>query len=392
MDVSIVKPHITAVSDFASSLGMYSSIGKAPGSTQETVTLDSGAEALILRGVPVFRSGTFRDSMGDENTWSDLHIQEIVNHFEVLSSSGTFDRVPLRCDHFSLFSGGLSNVVGYHENLRAEKRISPVDNAEYTYLVADLVVLREDAKQNIQSGLWSKRSAEIGVYRTNSGEEFWPTLVGTAMVDVPAVEGLSFSKETDRSHRTLVLEDSMSNSTTGTGGQGTDPAPQTPAATFRVGGAETSDFAAVQAHIDAQEAELENLRKYQMDTVTAERENFVNSLADEGKILATQKEMFSKLALGMSADDFSEFKASYDGAGPQSLLGNYASGQHSAPGAGPQAQPDDTDTDEVDAAQVRMHSAIGTPSADLAKFECFKSIQSRHPEATVDAVIAGTYK
>lgn len=184
----------------------------------------------------------------------------------------------------------------------------------------------------------------------------------------------------------------MSNTSTGASGQSADPAPQAPAATFRVEGSETSDFAAVQAHIDAQAAELETLRKFQADTVTNERVNFVNSLADEGKILAPQKEMFSKLALNMNADDFSEFKASYEGAGPQKLLGKYGENQHSAPGAGPQAADDGSDADDVDAAQVRMHSAIGASHDAIAEFGCFKSIQSRHPEATVEAVIAGTFK
>ena len=144
---------ITAISDFSSSLGMSAHLSKLPGTSQETVRLESGGEALVLYGVPVFRSGTFRDSMGDENTWTDTHIAEMVSHFQQLSATGAFDRVPVRCDHYSIFSGGLSNVIGYHDNLRAEKHVSPVDNVEYTYLVADLYILREDAKANIASGL-----------------------------------------------------------------------------------------------------------------------------------------------------------------------------------------------------------------------------------------------
>ena len=106
---------ITAISDFSSSLGMSAHLSKLPGTSQETVRLESGGEALVLYGVPVFRSGTFRDSMGDENTWTDTHIAEMVSHFQQLSATGAFDRVPVRCDHYSIFSGGLSNVIGYHD-------------------------------------------------------------------------------------------------------------------------------------------------------------------------------------------------------------------------------------------------------------------------------------
>ena len=51
---------ITAISDFSSSLGMSSHLSKLPGTSNETVKLESGGEALVLYGVPVFRSGTFQ--------------------------------------------------------------------------------------------------------------------------------------------------------------------------------------------------------------------------------------------------------------------------------------------------------------------------------------------
>lgn len=385
-------PTITAISDFASSLGMSAHLAKMPGTSHETVRLDSGAEALVLREVPVFRSGTFRDSMGDENTWEASHIGEMVAHFQQLSASGAFDRVPVRCDHYSIFSGGLSNVIGYHDNLRAVNNVSPVDNQEYTYLVADLYILREDAKANIASGLWTKRSAEIGAYRTNDNREFWPTLTGTAFVDIPAVEGLSFSKQDNSDHRTVVIP------------EGTMPqpapenkTPETPAApqaSFRIAGKETSDFAAVQAHLDAQDAELATLREYRKETVKSERVGFVETLADTNKILATQKEVFSNMALKMDPEEFAKFRESFGEVGPHKLLGNYAAQQKAAPAPGTSEAGQRTEGQEqdvIDAAEVRMHSAIGAKPDDIAGYVCFTSLKARHPEATVQSVLAGDY-
>lgn len=385
-------PTITAISDFASSLGMQAELSRLPGTGQETVTLDSGVDALVLRGVPVFRSGTFRDSMGDENTWDDTHIAQMVFHFQQLSASGAFDRVPVRCDHYSIFTGGLSNVIGYHDNLRSEVHTSPVDGVSYNYLVADLFILREDAKANIASGLWTKRSAEIGAYRTNDNREYWPTLTGTAFVDIPAVEGLSFSKQVNTDHRTVVIpEEAMPQPGEQNKNHNQPPAEQ---AKFRIGGNETADFAAVQQYIDAQEAELGSLRKFRTETVESERTGFVEALAEGGQILATQKDMFSNLALKMDADEFAAFRDSYEGAGPHKMLGKYAAHQQAAPVPGsPEADKDQSlaDQDQVDVAEVRMHSAIGATPEDISKYACFSRIKARHPEATIESVLAGQY-
>lgn len=388
---------ITAISDFSSNLGMAKHLSKMPGSSYETVRLESGGEALVLYGVPVFRSGTFRDSMGDENTWTDTHIAEMVSHFQQLSASGAFDRVPVRCDHYSIFSGGLSNVIGYHDNLRAEKHSSSVDGQEYTYLVADLYILREDAKANIASGLWTKRSAEIGAYRTNDNTEFWPTLTGTAFVDIPAVEGLSFSKQVNTDHRTVVIPEGTMPQPASNDQQNHNQGPGDPAAKFRIGDTETSDFAAVQAHIDAQASELKTLREFQTNSVKSERTGFVEALAESNKILATQKDVFSNMALKMTPEEFTSFRDSFGDAGPHRMLGNYAAQQQSAPAPGsPEAGASQqiAEQDSIDAAQVRMHAAVASRPEDIqaiSEYACFTSLKARHPEATVESVVAGNY-
>ena len=170
-----------------------------------------------------------------------------------------------------------------------------------------------------------------------------------------------------------------------------------PATKFRIGDTETSDFAAVQAHIDAQAAELATLREFQTSTVKNERTGFVEALADANKILATQKDVFSNMALKMSPDEFTAFRDSFGESGPHRMLGNYAAQQQTAPAPGtPQAdaQTQAADQDAIDAAQVRMHAAVASSPEEveaIAGYTCFTSLKARHPEATVESVLAGNY-
>ena len=67
----------------------------------------SGGEQQVLRveGMPVFRSGTFRDSMGFQNTWESMHMREMVLHYNHLKDSGIFADVPVRAGHPAFFGG-----------------------------------------------------------------------------------------------------------------------------------------------------------------------------------------------------------------------------------------------------------------------------------------------
>lgn len=415
------RPEMMIVSKFASGLGLAET--KLPGRSYERFDLESGAQGLRLKDVPIFRSGEFADSMGEIKTWTDLDIQQLAANFSMLSDSGILTKVPLRCDHFSIFSGGLAGQIGYHENVRAETHSSPVDGVEYTYLMADLVVLRPDAIDSVLSGLWTNRSAEIGPYRTNfsNGEArtYEPVLLGTAFVDIPAVEGLDlFAKKEATAYAgaspTIILEESMG--ATGTnpasGASGTEDkggatqhsAPR-PAFEFRIGETTTSDFAAVQRHIDgqakqitAQETELTSLRQFQAEAVTKERTAFVTSLKDKNIITAPQAEKFSKLALDMGPEAFETFKSAYADAEPSPLLENYSSSNSVAPGAsadtpGSQAfnrqRDTESDADDILREQVRMHAMGGAKHADIEKFACFAKLKAKDSNITVAQILQG---
>lgn len=151
---------------------------------------------LILEGVAVFRSGTFRDSMGFQHQWEPEHMTQMVDNYTILSSRGIITSVPIRSDHVGFLDSSLKSVVGYHTGIRTEERINSVSGEMCTYLLADMEIIDPDAIQKIESGLWRNLSSEIGTYLTNAEAEYWPVYMGVAFVDFPAVEGLanSFSK------------------------------------------------------------------------------------------------------------------------------------------------------------------------------------------------------
>lgn len=415
------RPETMLVSKFSSGLGLAET--KLPGSRFERFDLESGNQGLRLYDVPVFRSGEFADSMGEVKVWSELDIQQLANNFSLLAESGILEKVPVRCDHFSIFSGGLAGQIGYHENVRAENRISPVDGAEYTYLMADMVILRPDAIDHVLSGLWSNRSAEIGPYSTNfSGGEsrrYEPVLLGTAFVDIPAVEGLTFAKKEATASAgaspTIILEESMgatgktpANGATGENNEGGAAQHSAPRASFefRIGKDTTSDFAAVQRHIDsqaeqitAQDAELTGLREFQSTALTKERTDYVASLVKDNIITAPQAEKFSKLVLSMDAEGFEMFKSAYADAEPHSLLENYGASSNVAPGASvdtPGSQAFNAERDKVSdeesilREQVKMHARAGRVThEEIAKYSCFTKLKAAHPDITVSQIIQG---
>lgn len=415
------RPETMLVSKFSSGLGLAET--KLPGSRFERFDLESGSQGLRLYDVPVFRSGEFADSMGEVKVWSELDIQQLANNFSLLAEAGILEKVPVRCDHFSIFSGGLAGQIGYHENVRAENRTSPVDGAEYTYLMADMVILRPDAIDHVLSGLWSNRSAEIGPYSTNfSGGEsrrYEPVLLGTAFVDIPAVEGLTFAKKEATAFAgaspTIILEESMgatgttpANGATGKENEGGVTQHSAPRASFefRIGKDTTSDFAAVQRHIDAQaeqlvaqDAELSSLREFQSSALTKERTDYVEGLKSKNLITGPQAEKFSKLALEMTPESFEVFKSAYADAEPHSMLENYGATSSVAPGASadtPGSQAFQAHREQMDDGeailreQVKVHARAGRVThEEIAKYSCFTKLKAIHPDITIDQILQG---
>lgn len=310
---------------------------------------DSGV--YVVEREAVFRSGSFRDSWGDLMTWEDLHIKQMVENFDYLRSKGVFAEVPVRDGHPGFLIHGIEGngrVVGWHTGVTAEKVKSKIDGVEYDYLFASYEITEPDAVEKYKRGTWRNRSSEIMRYVTNDEAEFFPVYGGFAFVDIPAVEGLNFGRDSgaapDGSGRVryFVMSDKEINVTSPAPGnpaqpsQPAQPAPTQPAPAptaaptqpaaphmFTINGQATSDYAAVQRHI----ATLEGAAAEARNTARAD---FVNGLVQANIILGGEQNVASMTAFAQSLSDeqFEQWKAGFQVMPRAAVLG-----QHAAPAA-----------------------------------------------------------
>lgn len=129
-----------------------------------------------ITGIRVFRAGKFKNSDGVESKWSVADLKAMVSNFHELRGNGILPHIPVRENH----SRDIRSVVGYFADLRVEGQ----------FLVADLDLTEPDAQQRYARGTYRARSLEVGGYETNDGEVYYPTVMGLAFCDIPAVEGL----------------------------------------------------------------------------------------------------------------------------------------------------------------------------------------------------------
>jgi hypothetical protein len=148
-------------------VSVYGIAGTAPAMATDT---------HVISGIRIFRAGSFSDSMGVRSEWTVEDLDAMVANFTKLRSNGILPNVPVRADH----SRSINSVVGYFTNLYREG----------DYLLADMELTEPDAVGKYQRGTYRSRSAEIGVYVTNDEQVYWPTVLGLAFCDIPAVEGL----------------------------------------------------------------------------------------------------------------------------------------------------------------------------------------------------------
>jgi hypothetical protein len=338
----------------------------------------------VVRNYPIFRAGTFKDSLGRQRTWTRENLDDMVKNFKRLKDSGALETVPVRADH----SMSVNSVVGWVLSIKRQG----------DQLLADFQFTEADAAQKFSSGTFRNRSAEVGAYETNAEEMYWPVLMGFAFVDLAAVEGLhraQFSLASAPSTREITVPDAPVTPPAATdapaeptaptgvtinlhgapvaGGAVVPPntptAPTAPAAPeggtakFRVNGAEVSDFAAVQTHIDT-------LETFVRESVNAGRTAFVKGLSDGNKIAATQVESLTAHALSLNAEQFDAFKKAYDEA-PASALFAAHGGQVTPPNGGgapaPLGQGADQPLDDVAKAEaiVAMHRRAGRSDDEI---------------------------
>lgn len=140
------------------------------------VKTDTGEFAVL--GMPILKTGTFRDSSGRQHTFDTAYLENAVQNFYALKDSGVLPNVPMRKDH----ARSVDSVVGYFENVY----VDPTGE----FLKCDFAFTDDAAANDYAKKKFRSRSIEIGPHTTNAEETYDPVIMGCAFVDLPAVEGL----------------------------------------------------------------------------------------------------------------------------------------------------------------------------------------------------------
>ncbi len=322
----------------------------------------------------------------------------MVFNFRMLRERGLFPNVPVRADH----SWSVNSLVGYFADLRVENN----------HLVADLEITEPEALERWNRGTYRARSLEVGMYETNDESVFWPVVMGVAFVDIPAVEGLYRQQASPEAHvfathmeETLVgtKQPAAPEDPTNPTVQPTDPPTQPgttteaeskppvvpdpaegrsegaeteqarqpvthggrSATTFRVAGQPVSDFAAVQAHIDA-------LEHFQRETRDENRRMFVRHLVADHKIAATQGESLTAHALSLDDTQWTAFTAVYENAPSLRLFGEFGNGVTNPSGE----PPSNADEAAVLEETVAMHRRSGMTDEQVKQTPSYSKLEA----------------
>lgn len=427
----------TLTPDARRSVGLFSS-GNLIADAKPKITFGKGKKTddivLLVSDMPVFRSGTFRDSMGFQHTWEDIHIHQMVSNFDYLVAQKVFEDIPVRKGHGSFLGDPMDSLIGWHSTLTAEVRTSKHDGEEYTYLLAEYEIFDKEAQVHIEGGHWRNRSSEVGFYLTNSEAEFWPVYQGFAYVDIPAVEGLNgFSKALSKQSKfSMMMEEEVGDVTApaetstdqssdtsaassedgdtaadqptdnsasdGSGGTPTTPPsspepggspepssptpPSSPPPTgehsaqggvsaFTIGGKASTDPTEVQTYINSLEAA-------QKEQIAAVRASFVKALADSNKIPATQVDALTQHAQGLSPEQYATWSASYESVPASPLFEKH--GAEGGDGAGgPATNAKDAEINQLKGV-VAMHERTMTPE-QVKGTKSYKRLQELNASA-----------
>ena len=364
--------------------------------------LETSTSGLIERDIKVFRVGTFTDSFGRTRKWTGEDLDTAASNFKELRDLNILPNVPVRKDH----STSIKDVVAYFTDVRRDGN----------FLLADWEWVSEEAKHAWDRKQLRNRSIEIGKYTTNSGEEFNPTVVGLAFVDLPAVEGLyriaehgenmttdnqtpeeiaeaaaaaeaeaaataaaeaevaaAAAAEAEAAAQKLLddaADDALSaaNDAAVAAGRELVGAHRRPdgAFAFRLDDSDVSDHARVQAHI----VELETFRS---ETIQGARTEFVDALAAGNIVTAPQAEQFRSLVETMNVAQFEQFKGGFDGAQPNNLFGKHDLGDGGLPPGEIDAQADRISVLE---SIVANHRYRGATTEVIEKTGSFQELQT----------------
>lgn len=380
-----------------------STFGPAPQVFAESKN-SAGDSVLVMKDVPIFRTGTFSDMYGEEMTWEDSHISQMVQNFEELQRRKILPDVPIRKGHPSMSLFGppdgaavMDALVGYITGARFREETNPEDGLKYHYLFADFEIIDEVAQKKVKSGLWRNLSAEIGPTRSGSGAEFWPTLRGVAYVDFGAVKGLRLHAQEQGQYSTLMMEEGMSGTAQGQPNQAPqnpNPAPPAPAApaapapapqqqfSFQLGDRTCSDFGEVQTFITNLYTENQALRQFQEETIKTGREEYAKGLVRAGKYAQQQEADLVAYAQSLDAAGFDAWKKINDAAPVMPIMGQYGQQTYSDPGVQSQAAAADAAKAErisTLTGMVRNHQMANVSSDKIQKMASYQELVKLDP-------------
>jgi len=324
---------------------------------------DEGSSAVV-RNLPIFKAGTFADSMGYTETWTREHLAQMVSNFATLNES--FPNVPVRLDH----TRTIQSVVGYLDGLQSDGDL----------LLVDFTLTEPEAVSRWERGTYRSRSAEIGYWETNDGAGHWPVFQGFAFVDIPSVEGL-FSKSDQPTNARFFREAPVgSTKSEDTKDPEVDPVKQpvaeltkpTEVAKFTIGGKEISDPAEVQAHIARME-------QFANEQVAAARTSFAKTLVTDSKLGAPQEEAMTKFALSLDGDQFTKLEAVFSAAPKLPVLDDHSAGSITNPNG--EDRHSDIDQQIEDAEEIlAMHARAGMTKEQIDQTSSFTKLAALRAE------------
>lgn len=140
--------------------------------------------------------------------------------------------------------------------------------------------------------------------------------------------------------------------------------------TFTMNGSQTTDPAAVQAHINS-------LETYRDEAIASGRTSFIQALAKDGKIAASQITSLEALAATFSNEQFEQWRASYEDAPQLSIFG-----QHTGASDGPAVAASAKATeDEMTTLReiVQHHKNAGKTKAQIETLDSYKKLIQLDP-------------
>lgn len=339
-----------------------------------------GQKVMKLSDVAVFRTGTFRDSIGEQRTWDRFQMETFVRNFNHLKESGILPKVPVRKGHPMFGQNPIDTVIGYFTSLRSEDKTASIEKKEYTVLLGDYEILDPDAQQKIASGLLVNRSSEIGVYYDNNDMPY-EAFMGVAYVDFPAVERL---EEFSKANKFNVYQEEVSGMTAPANPAAPAvPAPPAIQSSFTINGEATTDYAKVQSYISGLENQIETYRANEITREAEARDAFVDSLVTQKIYTAPQGVAQKNLVKDLSPEAYASWKAAQALMTPQAIFDNHSAnaGDDNRPPNAPEQKVETPEEKQysVDVGILKNLAMAGVPHDAIKKTGEFSRVIAKEP-------------